>query len=365
MDAVGTLDAATYGNRVIDRREYDARQRLRRMSAAANGESLRDLEYILDGASRITSIVDHRVGVDPMEDLSFTELVYDDLYRLVGVTDRVGATQWTYDDVANVQSVTSTHPEPFLNITMRYGEDGSGPDQLTHWGDRAFDYDEAGRTTWDGERTLEWNADGRLMRVMRDGIVEEYVYGFDHERVLKRTITTTGTEGTRYIDRDVEERAGGLVRYVFLGTERIVRVDDVPDDPTSSAASVLGRPDITGATMLIALAGLLVIVVVTRRRPAVLIAAWMIVSCDTGLPPVRDMSLPIHDWPAGATLYLSDAEATPVVLADTSGAAVQHLAHHPFGAVRIAPGDLAEPYGYVGPEATVAPASGCGIDRSC
>lgn len=45
--------------------------------------------------------------------------------------------------------------------------------------------------TADGERTLEYDARGRLSRVVRTTgsgtIPEEYVYGWDDERVIKRS----------------------------------------------------------------------------------------------------------------------------------------------------------------------------------
>ena len=347
--AWGGLDTATYGNGIVDARSYDDRQRLRRMSATSGAEILRDIEYTLDVASRIQSIADGRPGVPAAENLGFSTLEYDDLYRLVRAVDAVGETEWAYDDVANILSISSTHDAPFLNVVNRYGEDGAGPDQLTHWGDERFEYDDAGRVIWDGERTFEWDAEGRLSRVMRGDLVEEYVYGFDDERTIKRSRTPTGTDETRYVDRDVEIRAGGMVRYVFLGEERAIRIDDVPDDPTSMAASVVRVSDVGSTTVLLALGSVLVLVLVTRRRHAVVLLLAMS-SCGEPTESVRDRSVPITEWPASAVLYLSDLAATPVALADARGSVVQRWAHHPYGAVRVEQGDIAEPYGYVGNE---------------
>jgi hypothetical protein len=121
--------------------------------------------------------------------------------------DAQASTTWAYDDVGNITSITSGHADPFLNATSAFGERGAGPDQLTTItfpsGNEMFSYDAAGRMTQDGTRTLTYDAKGRLARVVRGTTTEEYVYGFDDERAIKRTTQGGSTDEVRYIDRDV------------------------------------------------------------------------------------------------------------------------------------------------------------------
>ena len=190
----------------------------------AAGTSLRDLKLTLDAASRITRVEDLRPDVAAAESQSVT-YTFDDRYRLTSAQDARATTTWKLDDTAKILSVESGHQAAWLNVTNTYGENGAGPDQLTHHGSEALLYDQAGRVTKDGERVLEWDAKGRVTRVTRGDVVEEYVYAYDDERVIKKTTKDGSTTTVRYVDQDVEERGGKIVRYIFVGDQRVARLD--------------------------------------------------------------------------------------------------------------------------------------------
>ena len=75
---------------------------------------------------------------------------------------------------------------------------------------------------------LWWDAKGRLRRVERGDVTEEYVYAYDGSRALKLTTEDGETSVVRYIDADLEERDGRLLRYVFVGEQRVARLDAAP-----------------------------------------------------------------------------------------------------------------------------------------
>ncbi len=216
----GKLERMVLGNGVVDERHYDERRRLTQMRAGGpNDTVLRGLEYEYDSASRIRRMV----GAESQR----VSYQYDDRYRLTEITDRYGSTVWTYDDAANIVSVESDTGVPWLNLVNRFGEDGARPHQLTGHGDEALRYDSAGRLVEDGSRVLGWDAKGRLQRVARGDVTEEYVYAYDGSRALKLTTEEGETSVVRYIDSDVEERDGHLVRYVFVGEQRVARLNAV------------------------------------------------------------------------------------------------------------------------------------------
>src|SRR5690606_8969660 len=134
----------------------------------------------------------------------------------------------------------SGHDAPGLNVENVFGEAGAGPDQMTHFGDEPLTYDAAGRVTKDGTRKLTWDAKGRLVKVLRGDLTEEYVYDHADRRALKRTTHGGVTETVKYIAKDAEERDGELVRYVFLGDERLARLDAVGSATGSAAGSAAG-----------------------------------------------------------------------------------------------------------------------------
>ena len=276
---------------------------------------------------------------------------YDDRYRLIETDSIGGATTWAYDDVGNLLSVTSARSEPHLNGTASY--EGAGPDQMTQFAGETFVYDDAGRVIEDGARRYEYDARGRLERVTRGEVVEEYVYGYDGARAIK-SVARNGTTSSQtfYVDRDVEVRNGGVVRYVFLGDERLVRLDPTRGEPSSPGANVSLARSLTW--WLLALAGLafalLVRRVPRRRTGAAALVALFAFGCLGGPRDPRASSVHVDAWPAGAIAYLSDHQGSPIVLVGADGEALERSARDPYGSFRASVGDSGEPYGYVGNE---------------
>jgi RHS repeat-associated protein len=382
----GALSSMKLGNGIVDARGYDQRRRLEQMTAKDNaGAALRDLKLTLDAASRVTRVDDLRSQV-PAAESQTTTYTFDDRYRLTAAQDALATTTWKLDDTAKILSVESGHQDAWLNVTNSYGENGAGPDQLTHHGVESFAYDQAGRLTKDAERTFEWDSKGRVSRVTRGAVVEEYVYAYDDERVIKRT-TKDGTATTvRYADQDVEERAGGVVRYVFVGDQRIARLDPLdgagatpessPKQPTGcgSVGIGFGGSSSTGSTraLLALISGLLLTMFGLWRRhrrsawPGLVprVAAWatcaaalsllVLPSCKGGEHRSdrnpRNGAREITELPASAEFYLADWQNSPVVLADAKGQVTSQTAYHPYGSIRNRAGQNPDPWNFVGNE---------------
>lgn len=366
------LDCARFGNGVQDCRTYDDRLRLSRMNAIGpSGQVLRDLTLVRDAASHIRAIVDERRDMEPLFDLS-AEYEHDARNRLVRATDRVAETTWRHDDVGNLEAVASGHDHPALNAEHRYGESGAGPDQLTSVGETRLRYDEAGRLMEDGERRLTWDAKGRLTRVVRGDTVEEYVYDFEDGRALKTTRTgSAASQVVRYIDRDVEERDGQLVRYFFFDAGRAVRL---PAATTTGAGVAVPAPARKGdssyhllsvaAGALLLLLGLAAALLARSRQahaesgrspraePALLallpLLAVLSATCGGTSRAAQDGTA-IDTWPETATLELTDHQASVVASVDAAGQVIVERAYHPYGMVRAARG-TASPHLYVGNE---------------
>jgi RHS repeat-associated protein len=217
-------------------------------------------------------------------------------------------------------------------------------------------------------------------------VVEEYVYAYDDERVIKRTTKDGVTTTARYAEQDVEERAGTLVRYVFVGDQRIARLDALdgagaapdgsPKQPTGcgSAGIGFGGSSSSGSTHgFFALIGGLLLTVfgLWRRhrrsaRPGLVprIAAWatcatmlsllVLPSCKGGEHRSdrnpRNGAREITELPSSAEFYLADWQNSPVVLADAKGQVTSRSAYHPYGSVRSRAGQTTDPWSFVGNE---------------
>ena len=412
--AHGALDSYTLGNGIVEQRSYDNRRRLVSMTLTdASGAVLRGLRYGLDAASRIVEIADLRQNPPADEDIT-ASFTYDDRYRLTSATYRSGSTNWAQDDVSKIVSVKSDFGDPHLNVTNTYGENGAGPDALTHHGTEQLTYDAAGRLIEDGERKYSWDAKGRLCKVERGGIVEEYIYGYDDARAVKLTTSDGKTEVTRSIAKDVEERSGALIRYALLGEQRLARLDAVDVGPRTAPVTktantvalsdasdnsgipsqalskrirnyvrlVSTKPALTMLSLLWA-ASLLwfgfvaaarsrrgssrrasspsgALAFAQRLLPAgallcvVSVAGVTIQACASRdanrAPSIRNQSAEITTLPDAAEFYLSDAQQSPLAVTNKSASVQSRTALHPFGHVRFQTGKTGDPWGFVGNE---------------
>jgi RHS repeat-associated protein len=248
-----------------------------------------------------------------------------------------------------------------------------------HHGDEALLYDAAGRLIQDGERRLTWDARGRLVRVERGDVVEEYTYSYDDVRTLKTILQGSAVDVTKYIDKDVEERSGGLVRYVFLGDERIARLDPIEGKghpAPGMGATIYGPrnwPPRAGWAVFGALLALLgaigcrgradrgnafarVLVNPLSMRPVMATALTMAMlarslsGCHGSGGPDGRRGRPVDELPPTAAFYLLDHQGTTVVTTDAGGAVLGEAAYHPYGIARTESRPTTEPYGYIGNE---------------
>ena len=370
-NAAGQVLAMRLGNGIVDSREYDARLRLDRLFAKTpEGTSVRDLQYTFDDASRITAITDRRPDVSNEQSVS-ASFVFDDRYRLRTETDTTGTTKWSYDDVGKITSVSSNHETAALNVTNQYGERRAGPDQLTHHGDEGWKYDAAGRVTSDGVRNLEWDAKGRLSRVTRGDTVEDYTYGFDDARAIKLTAGGGTPEAVRYISEDVEEREGKLVRYVFVGGERIARLDPLPCTPAGAVAAPTSSAHATVdasvgrsrmLSIICAMFVLLALLLASRLRGVwnlgracaaltslLLIVSFAATGCS-GSEAAHPAGVEISTVPASAVFYLSDLQHSPLAVSNARAKTVSSTSYFPYGVVRTTQSAGRDPFSFLGNE---------------
>ncbi len=364
--AWGRPAALELGNGVLDTHHHDERMRLVRLEAQnGDGAALRDLTYTLDAHSRISAVEDLRPSLAAEESLT-TSYGYDDRYRLRTATDSAGETSWEVDDVGNISSISSAYPLPELNVTNRFGEDGQGADRLTHFGDEPIAYYASGQVESDGERTYYWDAKGRLVRVVRGSTTEEYTYGYDDVRAVKRTKAGNQTSEIRYIDADAEIRHGKLVRYVPFDGARVARLDPLDGESTASAPTpARSNPrDASDIAFWALLATGLAFALrrtpstaVRRLRPAfaavaLSIAVLPMMSCDSDEPAPKAAPKgggPIATLPEPAVFYFTDLAGTIVSTADARGELRGSTARFPYGAVRHTTG-ATEPFGFIGHE---------------
>jgi RHS repeat-associated protein len=157
FNALGQITGYTYGNGVVTTNQYFANsKRLQRMTASVRGTNHQDLSYTFDTVSNIKTIGD---GVfTSTNSAALTNVVYDDLYRVisVGAVARAPAT-FAYDSIGNV---------------LTNGDFGAGgyaygakPHAVTNANGTSYSYDACGNMVTRGAQTLTYDEQNQLSAV--------------------------------------------------------------------------------------------------------------------------------------------------------------------------------------------------------
>lgn len=230
---------------------YDQRLRVTGIASVrtADGTALQDRAFGYDDVSNITGITDRRsathrsvilgelpqppslAAADLDDSYAFT---YDSLYR---VTLAAGPAQgrhgYRFDPIGNLTSRSYQGDGRFTppnTGTFSYGQNGYGPHVLTGHaspaGNSSFTYDANGNMTGNGAGAIQqWDPKDRLSAASEDGVTHRHTYDYASKRAL-HTVTREGRASrTCYIDDVSEFRDGRLVKYIYVGSEKVARAD--------------------------------------------------------------------------------------------------------------------------------------------
>lgn len=256
---------------------YDPRLRVTRISSVrtSDGTALQDREFGYDDISNIAAIGDRRTAAhrskilaelpQPPElaaaDLndSFTTITYDSLYRVTLASGPAqGSHAYRFDPIGNLISQTYQGDQRFRPTdmgTMSYGENGRGPHVLTSLsstaGGKVFSYDNNGNLAGDGAgATLTWDPKDRLSGASEDGSIHQYRYDHASKRSIHAVTKGGQTRLTYYIDDVSEYRDGRLVKYIYVGSEKVARSDFSREPGQSIAPDLFYLHDHLGSTTM-------------------------------------------------------------------------------------------------------------------
>ena len=176
-----TLVSPTLEPSVVETRQFNARNQLTRIAAAANGAALLDLGYGYgSNVGRIRSRTD---AIQPEHSANYS---FDELYRLENVTggDSSWSIAWTLDRYGNrtTQTPTGLASGRVGSPSLTYADN-----KISGWG-----YDAAGNLTNDGVggHNYTYDAENRLIQI--DSSAIQYAYDYAGRRI-KRTVSGTTT----------------------------------------------------------------------------------------------------------------------------------------------------------------------------
>jgi RHS repeat-associated protein len=202
----GQTKSIKYANNVTTTFLYDENRRWlsRVYTVNAAGVWLMDSQYTRDPAiGRIKTIT----GLTTDENWTY---YYDDLDRL---TYAGNAGDWT-----RAETFTYAANDNMLSRTRMPGAyvypagTSARPHTPTSVSGRAFTYDLNGNLLTDGQKTLTWSLDNRLVWAQVGTAYTSFLYGPDGARAKK--VSALGT--TRYFGAEAEEKGGVYTRYPHM-----------------------------------------------------------------------------------------------------------------------------------------------------
>ncbi|MED3662990.1 DNRLRE domain-containing protein [Ureibacillus terrenus] len=183
-NALGAIESVTRGNGTSTNKTFDQANRLKTLTnKLANGTELNSYTYHYDQNNNIETIVTNHGTVSYQ---------YDELNQLVRETLLDGTViNYEYDSVGNRTKKIVTKDGNSTTTSYSY----NAANQLTEVNGQAYQYDDNGNLTNDGERTYIYDAFNQLVEV-RDAS-GQWIAKFTYDDSGKRTSMTTAN-GTVY-----------------------------------------------------------------------------------------------------------------------------------------------------------------------
>ena len=264
----GQIDLLKLACGAVTNYDFDHRFRLKQLKTDRPRDNLvlQDLNYSYDGVSNIISIIDRRSKNDltkianelklkPQEKNKFQATQYfnyDSLYRLTQASSQTiyGTINYRYDRIGNMVSKQADLKEPdaLMNLgKMKSGGkkgtwnrigrnpgDMPGPHAITETEKGtdesiSFTYDDNGNMTTNRDMTFQWDYNDRLIGVSDDTIKAKYLYDYNGIRTKKQVLNGNKQLDILYIDKFSEVRHGKLLKYVYVGMNKVSRFDENND----------------------------------------------------------------------------------------------------------------------------------------
>lgn len=339
-DEFGRPTDVSYGNGVHDTAAFaggSGGHRLTELTTQKPSQApLRDVRYEdYDENGQVRAIRD--LVSPPGDPDSLTQVaIYDDASRLsqsvqCGGPARYSST-FTHDALGNLTGKDGA--------TLAYGSDG--PHQVSTAGAADIAYDGDGNmTSLPGNRSLVYDAEGRLVRVDHNSVtVATYAYDYSGRRVGSST-----SDGTTLFFPNFDWTNGSVTRHIRAGN-RLVAASPVSD---SNVFAWHARPDppimlahLLGGSVALGLFGTVLVLPGRRshrqrRRKtffAMLLAVFVVTQLQ--IPSVAFAQCPdptVGPPPPGTFFLHADHLGSPQLLTSDTGTLLERIVDRPYGAV--------------------------------
>ena len=212
--ASGQIKTISYGNGVATTYTYGQDSRLSKILTQNPAfTTLQDLNYLFDKNGNLTTLTDNLKS-------NIRSYIYDDLDRLTQAQNLPSPTggftnyNYQYDSIGNMLYKSDVG-------VMTYGLN-AGPHALTSAGGYSYTYDANGNMVSGKNKTMEYDLENRLTKVIEPTQTTGFTYDGDGGRVKKSTVNGQQTTETIYIGSLYEKDSDGTIRkHIFAGANRV------------------------------------------------------------------------------------------------------------------------------------------------
>lgn len=235
-----------YGNGTEMNYVYDdQRRRLQLLQAiTSKGNQMMNNAYTYDRVSNITGVLNN---INPVQGKlggkSGQEYKYDNLYRLISAqgayTGFKDTTQYrldmAYDNLFNITNKKLVKKDTASSYNQSYQYSPTNPHQIIQVGKNKSAYDLNGNLTEYGNTSYYWDEENRMIATTHNGILSEYTYDANDDRVIKSSGgiqgawingATAGTVNhkdnyTVYVSPYLVCRKTSFTKHIYMESERI------------------------------------------------------------------------------------------------------------------------------------------------
>jgi len=233
-DSQGRICRIQYGNGVNTDYTYGQDLRLARIYTVRGGVNLQDLNYIFDKNGNVATLTDNLRN-------NIRTYTYDEFDRLIsaqGIPAGTGTSDhnFQYDCIGNVTYKSDIG-------FMLYGV-SAGPHAVTSAGGYGYQYDVNGNMTSGKNKTMEYDAENRIIRIIQPDAVTSFMYDGDGGRVKKISTNpiTQQTQETLYIgslfeiknDSAIPGDQATQIKHIFAGSTRVCSIRSVGGGPSTT-----------------------------------------------------------------------------------------------------------------------------------
>ena len=224
FNALEQLEGTDYGNEVKTSYEFYTNSKRRKrihtfLGDPVTGTQLQDLSYTFDKVANILSIIDSAFTTGDASS-TFSDIDYDDLYRLTSLTYVVqGTTGFSYDALGNV-----TYNGESGGSNYVYGS--SKPHAVTSAYGKSYGYDACGNMASRGSQALTYDEENQLVSVVDGSTTVTFGYDESSRRLWKKN---NGSVTNIWIGDIYEEKDGKTLCHVLTDDGLVSTFEPEPD----------------------------------------------------------------------------------------------------------------------------------------